>query len=360
MDKTAFVFTSREGKCGHLGSVGVAGSGKSVGEGVPQHFWGRGWGKNAYWRFYPAPVLAFAQPSSPDQPTFPQKYSLFQKEIRADRGECAKYFYNAAVTERMKAKKSFGQHFLNKEDIASRIAQSLTQTDAYQQIIEIGPGKGMLTKHLLEQYTATHQLSVIEADRDMVDYLAEHYPALTPHVISEDFLKVKLSRLFEGPYAIIGNFPYNISSQILFKALDNREQVPELVGMFQKEVAERVVASPNTKAYGILSVLLQAYYDTEYLFTVGPEHFNPPPKVQSAVIRMVRKPDFDQTNYDESRFKAIVKTVFNTRRKMLRNSMKPFLPKNVIFGDEFFQQRPENLTVDDYIRLTQLSTEYNS
>lgn len=259
----------------------------------------------------------------------------------------------------MKAKKSFGQHFLNKEHIARDIAQSLLQTDAYTQIVEVGPGKGMLTKHLLEQHPE-HTLRVIEADRDMVTYLAEHYPALTPNVIAEDFLKLRLDRCFEGPYALIGNFPYNISSQILFRALEHRTQVPELVGMFQKEVAERVVAKPNTKAYGILSVLLQAYFHTEYLFTVGPEHFNPPPKVQSAVIRLTRKPDFDQLNCDESRFKAIVKTVFNTRRKMLRNSMKPFLPKNVIFEDEFFQQRPENLSVEDYVHLTQLTTQYNS
>lgn len=258
----------------------------------------------------------------------------------------------------MKAKKSFGQHFLNKEHIAQRIAQSLEQTDAYQQIVEVGPGKGMLTKHLMEQHP-NHQLSVIEADRDMVIYLAQHYPSLTPHVIAEDFLRVRLDQYFEGPYAIIGNFPYNISSQILFKALEHRHQVVELVGMFQKEVAERVVAVPNTKAYGILSVLLQAQYEASYLFTVGPEHFNPPPKVQSAVIRLKRKADFDQLNYNESRFKAIVKTVFNTRRKMLRNSMKPFLPKSVIFEDEFFQKRPENLTVEDFIHLTQLTTQYD-
>lgn len=259
----------------------------------------------------------------------------------------------------MKAKKSFGQHFLNKERIAQRIAQSLVCTDAYRQIVEVGPGKGMLTKHLLEQHPE-HKLSVIEADRDMVMYLAEHYPELFPNVIAEDFLRVRLDQHFEEPYAIIGNFPYNISSQILFKALEHRAEVPEVVGMFQKEVAERVVAKPHTKAYGVLSVLLQAHFEAEYLFTVGPENFNPPPKVQSAVIRLKRKANFDQLDYDEKRFKSIVKTVFNTRRKMLRNSMKPFLPKSVIFEDEFFQQRPENLSVEDYVYLTKMTTEYNS
>ena len=258
----------------------------------------------------------------------------------------------------MKAKKSYGQHFLNKESIAKDIATSLKLTDQYQRIVEIGPGQGMLTKYLMEY--KEHELKVIEADRDMVDYLAAHYTALVPHIISEDFLRVKLSELFDDQYAVIGNFPYNISSQILFKILENKEQVPEMVGMFQKEVAERVAAKPNTKAYGIISVLIQAYYDVEYLFSVGPKNFNPPPKVQSGVIRITRKKDFKNLGCDESRLKAVVKTTFGMRRKMLRNTMKPFLPKNVIFEDEFFQKRPENLSVEEFIYLTNLTFKHQS
>jgi 16S rRNA (adenine1518-N6/adenine1519-N6)-dimethyltransferase len=257
----------------------------------------------------------------------------------------------------MKVKKSYGQHFLNKEHIARDIALWLKGTNDYQQIVEIGPGQGMLTKHLIEQYPK-HQLHVIEADRDMVDYLTQHYPALFPYIIAEDFLKVRLQEHFQEPYAIIGNFPYNISSQILFKLIEYRQDVPELVGMFQKEVAERVAAQPNSKAYGVLTVLVQAYYDTEYLFTVGPEHFNPPPKVQSGVIRLTRKPNFENLGCDESSFKAIVKIAFSTRRKMLRNSMKQFFPKEVLFEDTFFQQRPENLSVSEFIALTQRASQY--
>lgn len=238
------------------------------------------------------------------------------------------------------------------------IAKSLLLRDQYKSVVEIGPGKGMLTKHLMEEYATTHDLKVIEADRDMVMYLAEHYTSLVPNIIAEDFLKVKMEDHFHEPYAIIGNFPYNISSQILFKMLSHKENIPEMVGMFQKEVAERTAAKPNSKAYGVLSVLIQAYYDVEYLFTVGPEHFNPPPKVQSAVIRLQRKKDFKNLGCDESRLRAVVKTTFGMRRKMLRNSMKQFLPKNVIFEDEFFLQRPENLSVQDFIDLTNLTFKY--
>ncbi len=257
----------------------------------------------------------------------------------------------------MKAKKSYGQHFLNKESIASDIAKSLLLRDQYKSVVEIGPGQGMLTKHLMKEYTE-HELKVIEADRDMVMYLAHHYSSLVPDIIAEDFLKVKMEDHFKEPYAIIGNFPYNISSQILFKTLENKEHVPELVGMFQKEVAERVAAKPNSKAYGVVTVLVQAYYDVEYLFTIGPENFTPPPKVQSAVIRLQRKKDFKNLGCDETRLRAVVKTTFGMRRKMLRNSMKQFLPKNVIFEDKFFLQRPENLSVEDFVYLTNLTFEY--
>ena len=257
----------------------------------------------------------------------------------------------------MKAKKSYGQHFLNKESIASDIAKSLLLRDQYKSVVEIGPGQGMLTKHLMTEYTE-HELKVIEADRDMVMYLAKHYPSLIPNIIAEDFLKVEMQDHFQEPYAIIGNFPYNISSQILFKTLENKEHVPELVGMFQKEVAERVAAKPHSKAYGVVTVLVQAYYDVEYLFTIGPENFNPPPRVQSAVIRLQRKKDFRNLGCDETRLRAVVKTTFGMRRKMLRNSMKQFLPKSVIFDDKFFLQRPENLSVEDFVYLTNLTFKY--
>jgi 16S rRNA (adenine1518-N6/adenine1519-N6)-dimethyltransferase len=253
----------------------------------------------------------------------------------------------------MKAKKSYGQHFLNKESIAEQIARSLTLTNDYTSIVEVGPGRGMLTKYLME-YTE-HDFKVVEADVDMVNYLAENYTSLVPNIISEDFIKVNLNDYFKEQVAIIGNFPYNISSQIIFKMLEYKDQVPELVGMFQKEVAERIVSGPNCKAYGVLSVLVQAFYDAEYLFTVGPENFNPPPKVQSAVIRLTRKKDFKNLGCDEVRLKAVVKATFGMRRKMLRNTMKLFLPKNVIFDNDFFQKRPENLSVEEFIYLTNLT-----
>lgn len=256
----------------------------------------------------------------------------------------------------MKAKKSYGQHFLKEESIAKKIAESLTLSNTYSNILEVGPGMGMLTKYLME-YDA-HKFKVVEADGDMIVYLHQNYPDLIPNIIAEDFLKVNLSSLFEGEYALIGNFPYNISSQILFRLLENRTDIPEMVGMFQKEVAERVVAQPNTKAYGILSVLLQAYFKTEYLFTVKAGSFNPPPKVQSAVIRLTRKKDYQELGCDDRLFKIVVKTAFGMRRKMLRNTMKTFLPKELLFSDKFFEKRPDSLILEDYIHLTNLVSEH--
>lgn len=256
----------------------------------------------------------------------------------------------------MKAKKSYGQHFLNNEAISENIANALMFKDQYNSILEVGPGKGMLTKYLLGH--KNHQLKLVEADKDMVAYLTKHYPLLAPNIIAEDFLKVNLNDCFKESFAIIGNFPYNISSQILFKLLDYKEQIPELVGMFQKEVAERVAAGPNNKDYGILSVLIQAYYDAEYLFSVGPQNFSPPPKVQSGVIRLHRKENFRTLGCDETRFKTIVKTSFGMRRKMLRNSMKPFFKNNVILEQEFFMKRPENLSLEDFVYLTNLTFEH--
>ena len=250
----------------------------------------------------------------------------------------------------MRAKKSYGQHFLKEESISKRIASSLEHLDEYQHIVEIGPGMGMLTKYLLE--IPDHQLTAIEADEDMVDFLDKNYPKLKGHIVSEDFLKVDLQGLLQGQsFAIIGNFPYNISSQILFKALENKDNVPELVGMFQKEVAERIAAGPGNKDYGILSVLIQAFFDVKYLFSVKPGSFNPPPKVQSGVISLYRKKDYKNLGCDETIFKMVIKVSFNTRRKMLRNTMKPFLPKEVIDTDPFYEKRPEQLSVAEFVFL---------
>jgi len=247
----------------------------------------------------------------------------------------------------MKAKKSYGQHFLVNEIIAERIANSLNQD--HEKVLEIGPGKGMLTKYLLKK---GYELHAVEADNDMVAYLNTNYPELSEHLHFADFMRFRLDQLFQGSsFAIIGNFPYNISSQILFKMLDHREFVPELVGMFQKEMAERVVANPGGKEYGVISVLVQAFYEGEYLFTVKRGNFDPPPKVTSAVIRMTRKENQD-LGCDYKLFRQIVKQTFGQRRKMLRNTMKPFLEGHERLKEEFFQQRPERLSVADFVQLT--------
>ena len=249
----------------------------------------------------------------------------------------------------MKAKKSYGQHFLNNEEISQRIADSLNSDGNFRKVLEVGPGKGMLTKYLLEK---PYELLVVEADRDMVQYLSKHFPELKESIIPADFLKVPLKDFFqEEPFGLIGNFPYNISSQILFKMLDFKDQVPEMVGMFQKEVAERVVAGPGSKVYGVISVLVQAWYEGEYLFTVDKGNFSPPPQVQSAVIRLKRK-DQESLGCDEKLFKSIVKQTFSQRRKMLRNTMKSFLKGNPILEDPFFTQRPEKVSVEGFVQLT--------
>lgn len=252
----------------------------------------------------------------------------------------------------MKAKKSYGQHFLNSEGIARRIAQSLQQLgQTYEHIVEVGPGRGMLTRFLTELET---QLWLVEADKDMVVYLNEHYPELRERTIEADFLKIDLLQLLQNkPFALIGNYPYNISSQILFKMVENRAFIPEMVGMFQKEVAERVVSPPGTKDYGVISVLVQAFYRGEYLFSVDKAKFNPPPKVQSGVIRMTRLEN-QHLDCDEKLFKKIVKQTFGQRRKMLRNTMKAFLKEEPILADSFFEQRPERLSVSDFVELTKL------
>lgn len=254
----------------------------------------------------------------------------------------------------LKAKKSYGQHFLNKPAIAKRIAESLSANSRYDNVLEIGPGTGVLTQHLLEIYP---RLKVVEADADMVAILQRKYPDLQGRIVFADFLKVDLPALFDNqPFAIIGNFPYNISSQILFKMLDHRQLVPELVGMFQKEVAERIVAPPGGKDYGILSVLIQAFYQGKYLFGVDKSCFSPPPKVQSAVIRLLRK-DQETLGCDEALFKKVVKQAFGQRRKMLRNTMKTFLENSPLLEGDFFKKRPEQLSVPEFIELTNLIRE---
>ena len=248
----------------------------------------------------------------------------------------------------MKAKKSFGQHFLGDETIAEEIANSLSFSD-YDKVVEVGPGRGMLTKYLLQKKA---ELIVIEADRDMVMHIQKNYPELRQQIVSADFLKVDLSMFWRDlPFGLIGNFPYNISTQILFKMLDHKELIPEMVGMFQKEVAERVVSKEGSKVYGVISVLIQAYYDGEYLFTVEPESFIPPPKVRSAVIRLTRKENQD-LGCDYKLFRRVVKQAFSQRRKMLRNTMKTFIKDDPLLEDDFFKQRPEQISVEQYIDLT--------
>ncbi len=244
-------------------------------------------------------------------------------------------------------KKHLGQHFLTNPQIASDIAQALTGFWGYQKILEIGPGTGALTQHLLQLSYETH---VVEVDQQSIVYLHLHYPQLKNRIHSADFLRMNLMDFSKEPIAVIGNFPYNISSQILFHVLDYKDHVPELVGMFQKEVALRVANGPGTRDYGILSVLIQAWYDVEYLFTVNENEFNPPPKVKSGVIRMKRKNN-DSLGCNEQQFMQLVKLAFNQRRKTLRNSIKSLIAhKN--WEHEILQKRPEQLGVAEFIWLT--------
>ena len=248
----------------------------------------------------------------------------------------------------LRAKKSFGQHFLTSEHIAQRIVESLHKTGQYKKVLEVGPGKGILTKFLLD---SPFDLLAVEADTDMVTYLRQFFPQLDGRIVEADFLKVRLDEVMGGePFALIGNFPYNISSQILIKMVEYRAQIPELVGMFQREMAERVIAPPGSKTYGVISVLVQAYYEGEYLFSVKPGSFSPPPKVQSAVIRLTRKDSYS-LDCDERLFRMIVKQAFSQRRKMLRNTLKGQLPEEVL-KEDYFQQRPEVLSVEDFVELT--------
>ncbi len=261
----------------------------------------------------------------------------------------------------VKPKKSLGQHFLTDLSIARDIADTVDACPDLP-ILEVGPGMGVMTQFLV---TKPRQLKVVEIDRESVAYLHEHLPALEGNIIEDDFLRMRLDQLFEGhPFVLTGNYPYNISSQIFFKMLDYKDLIPCCTGMIQKEVAERIAARPGTKAYGILTVLIQAWYRVEYLFTVHEHVFNPPPKVKSAVIRLTRN-DIAALGCDERLFRSLVKTTFNQRRKTLRNNIRPLLsnldmqrtPENVpdhsqLLQDPIFNKRPEQLSVQDFVSLT--------
>ena len=249
----------------------------------------------------------------------------------------------------VKPKKFLGQHFLKDLQVAKDIADTI-DTCPDIPVLEVGPGMGVLTQYLIPK---NRPLKVVELDFESVAYLKENFAELGENIIEKDFLKMDLNSLFDGkPFVLTGNYPYNISSQIFFKMLDNKEIIPCCTGMIQKEVAERIVAKPGNKTYGILSVMIQAWYNVEYLFTVHEHVFNPPPKVKSAVIRMTRN-ETQELGCNEKLFKQIVKTTFNQRRKTLRNSISPILDKaNPLSADPIFNKRPEQLSVEDFIELT--------
>lgn len=280
----------------------------------------------------------------------------------------------------VRPKKALGQHFLTDLSVAQKIADALVvdgvggavpesgtvtvgNIAAAMPVLEIGPGMGVLSQYLLERKDI--DLRMIEIDRESVDYLLTHFPKASGRVIEGDFLKMDLKYFFPGTFAVIGNFPYNISSQIFFRIIDHKDSIPQVVCMIQKEVAERIAEQPGSKTYGILSVLLQAWYDIEYLFTVGEGAFNPPPKVKSAVIRL-RRNSRTELGCDEKLFKTIVKTGFNQRRKTLRNSLKPLIADKAareawtpeqstdFLSNPVFELRPERLSVEDFIALTKL------
>ncbi len=259
--------------------------------------------------------------------------------------------YAEGRMNKVRPKKSLGQHFLHDQNIAHRIVASLTSRKETRAVLEIGPGMGVLTRYLIDLPGV--DLKVIEIDRDSVAYLRQHYPQLQSGIIEGDFLESDVPGIFPGKFSVIGNFPYNISSQIFFKVLAHRDRVDELVCMLQKEVAQRIAAPPGSKTYGILSVLLQAYYRIEYLFTVPPGVFTPPPKVMSAVIRLTRN-DVTTLSCDEQLFVQVVKQAFNTRRKTLRNALKNLNLPAEISSLEIMNLRAEQLSVEAFVNLTQL------
>jgi len=251
---------------------------------------------------------------------------------------------------KVRAKKYLGQHFLNDKNIAQKISGTL-QNKNLDAVLEIGPGMGVMTEFLFEKFG--NKLFVVEIDKESITYLKAYFSQLTPNIIEGDFLKTDLKKLFtDKQIGITGNYPYNISTQIVFKVLDNKEMIPEFTGMFQKEVAERLTAKHGSKTYGIQSVLIQTYYDTAYLFTVNEHVFNPPPKVKSGVIRFVRKDKFPDIPYDY--LKKLVKTAFNQRRKTLRNSLKSYNLSDNLKQARIFAKRPEQLSPSEFVELAQM------
>ena len=255
------------------------------------------------------------------------------------------------MEKKVSPKKHLGQHFLTDLNIATNIVNQLTLPNGVKDVLEIGPGMGVLTQYLLQH--KEYQTTVIEIDRESVAYLKSHFPALEDRILSADFLKLNLAEKFPGKLSIIGNFPYNISSQIFFKVLEHRNQVMEVVGMLQKEVAERIAAPPGSKTYGILSVLLQAFYNITYNFTVHEHVFNPPPKVKSAVISLVRN-EVEKLPCDEALFFSVVKQSFGTRRKTLRNCLKTYNLPPEVTARPVFDQRAEQLSVTEFVELTKI------
>lgn len=258
------------------------------------------------------------------------------------------------MAKRVRPKKNLGQHFLTDLDIARRIADTV---DACPDIpvLEIGPGMGVLTQYLVEK---PREVKAVEIDKESVAYLNENFPKLHDNIICDDFLRMDLTTVFDGkPFVLTGNYPYDISSQIFFKMLDNKELIPCCTGMIQREVAQRIAAKPGNKTYGILSILIQAWYDVEYLFTVNENVFNPPPKVKSAVIRMTRN-STDDLGCDWKLFRRLVKTVFNQRRKMLRVSLRQMFqgqqPSEGFFQQDIMTMRPEQLSIPQFVELTNI------
>ena len=249
----------------------------------------------------------------------------------------------------IRAKKGLGQHFLKDKSIAQRIVDSLSGNN--MPVLEVGPGMGVLTDLLLQR--SDINIYAVEIDSESIAYLKQHFPDLQARLIQGDFLQMDLHTLFPCPFAVIGNFPYHISSQIFFKILDNRDLIPEITGMVQKEVAERIACPPGSKTYGILSVLLQAFYNIEYLFTVHEHVFVPPPKVKSGVIRLTRN-EVRSLECDEALFRSVVKTTFNQRRKTIRNSLKPLLGDKILPEHSLLSKRPEQLSVAEFVELTEM------
>ncbi len=259
--------------------------------------------------------------------------------------------------DRVRPKKNLGQHFLKDENKAKEIVDSLTLPEGCNQVLEVGPGMGILTGILFD--TKNIKVRVIDIDRESIEYLNERFPLRADSIVEGDFLEVDMSVIFSGNFAVIGNFPYNISSQILFKVLDNRERIPEVVGMFQKEVADRIAGSPGGRDYGILSVFMQAWFDVKSIMTLSEDDFSPPPKVKSSVLHFLRKKDF-VLPCDEKQFRRVVKTAFNQRRKTLRNALSSLVPKEFSNKIPFAELRAETLSWEKFSELTNAIEKINS